>query len=141
MAIVPTSHPDFEDTPLWNENGDGNYTNDGLVWHAHWVVLIKDSRVAGGFSVKEFDYMGAAPKLPSTSAPGMHMYMDSPGFTVTVQGNTGRVVVPLDRILAARAPAPSSTCQACSKVLVRRREVEQPRVVGAAALVPGVLTR
>ena len=74
------------------------------MWHAHWVVLIKDSRVAGGLSVMEFDYMSAAPKLPPTSAPGMHMYMDSPGFTVTVQGNTGRVVVPLDRILAARLP-------------------------------------
>ncbi len=98
VAMALTSHPDFEDTPLWDENGDGNYTNDGLVWHAHWVVLIKDSRVAGGFSVKEFDHMGAAPKLPPTSAPGMHMYMDSPGFTVTMQGNTGRVVVPLDRI-------------------------------------------
>lgn len=54
--------------------------------------------MAGGFTVKEFDPMGAAPKLPPTNAPGMHMYMDSPGFTVTMQGNTGRVVVPLDRI-------------------------------------------
>ncbi|WP_035558430.1 hypothetical protein [Hymenobacter sp. IS2118] len=109
VALALTSHPDFEDTPLWDENGDGDYNNDGLVWHAHWVVLIKDSRVAGGFSVKEFGAMkamagmdnmspAAAPKMPPTSTPGMGMYMDSPGFTVTMKGNTGRAVVPLDRI-------------------------------------------
>ncbi|WP_046246474.1 hypothetical protein [Hymenobacter terrenus] len=104
VALALTSHPDFEDTPLWDENNDGDYNNDGLVWHAHWVVLIKDARVAGGFSVKEFgqmdnmNHVGPAPKLPPTSAPGMHMYMDSPGFTVTMKGNTGRAVVPLDRI-------------------------------------------
>ena len=111
VALALTSHPDFEDTPLWDENNDGNYNNDGLVWHAHWVVLIQDKRVAGGFSVKEFgampamagmDHAGhpapAIPKMPPTSTPGMGMYMDSPGFTVTMKGNTGRAVVPLGRV-------------------------------------------
>jgi hypothetical protein len=35
VAAGPTSHPDFDDTPLSDENGDGDPANDGDVWHGH----------------------------------------------------------------------------------------------------------
>ena len=39
LALAATSHPDFDDTPLYDEDGDGDVTNDGAKWHSHWVVL------------------------------------------------------------------------------------------------------
>ncbi|MEL6256148.1 MAG: hypothetical protein AAFR87_29355 [Bacteroidota bacterium] len=93
VALALTSHPDFDDTPLWDENADQVFDNDGIIWHPHWVVLTKDDRVAGGLSVKQFDKTNETVVLPPTN-PGMPMYMDSPGFPVSIQGNTIRVVVP-----------------------------------------------
>ena len=55
VALALTSHPDFDDTPLWDENYDRNYANDGIIWHPHWVVLTEDKRVKGGLAVKQFD--------------------------------------------------------------------------------------
>jgi hypothetical protein len=97
VALALTSHPDFDDSPLWDENMDGKYDNDGIVWHPHWVILIEDKRVAGGLSVKEFKKDDKMVVLPKT-APNMPMYMDSPGFNVTTKGNTIKVVVPDYRI-------------------------------------------
>lgn len=97
VALALTSHPDFEDTPLWDENNDGNFENDGLIWHAHWVILVEDKRVGGGLSVKEFKKGDPSVKLPPTN-PGMAMYMDSPGFNIVTKGNTVRVIVPDFRI-------------------------------------------
>ncbi|WP_296148438.1 hypothetical protein [uncultured Flavobacterium sp.] len=97
VALALTSHPDFEDTPLWDENNDGNFENDGLIWHAHWVILVEDKRVEGGLSVKEFKKGDPAVKLPPTN-PGMAMYMDSPGFNIVAKGNAIRVIVPDFRI-------------------------------------------
>jgi len=93
VALALTSHPDFDDTPLWDENNDKNYANDGIIWHPHWVVLIEDKRVEGGLAVKQFDKSDTSVVLPPTN-PGMPMYMDSPGFQVTTKGNTIKVVVP-----------------------------------------------
>src|SRR5690606_23204001 len=39
LALAVTAHPDFDDTPLYDENGDNNTENDGNIWHSHWVVL------------------------------------------------------------------------------------------------------
>src|SRR5690606_1555924 len=39
LALAITAHPDFDDTPLFDENGDGDPENDGANWHSHWVVL------------------------------------------------------------------------------------------------------
>jgi len=97
LALALTSHPDFDDTPLWDESGDGNYNNDGGVWHPHWVVLTQDDRVEGGFSVKQFNPDDDSAVLPPTN-PGMPMYMDSPGFNVVTDGNVIRVVVPHFRV-------------------------------------------
>ncbi|MBF6651359.1 hypothetical protein C3B47_00295 [Flavobacterium columnare] len=97
VALALTSHPDFDDTPLWDEDADRNFKNDGIIWHPHWVVLTEDKRVQGGLSVKEFDSKDKTVVLPSTN-PGMPMYMDSPGFQVVTKGNTIRVIVPDYRI-------------------------------------------
>lgn len=98
VALALTSHPDFDDTPLWDENNDKNYGNDGIVWHPHWVILVDDKRVGGGLSVKQFDKKNdKTVKLPPTN-PGMPMYFDSPGFPVATAGNKIRVVVPAYRI-------------------------------------------
>lgn len=93
IALALTSHPDFDDSPLWDENTDGKFDNDGIVWHPHWVILVEDKRVAGGLAVKEFKKDDITVVLPKT-APNMPMYMDSPGFNVTTKGNTIKVVVP-----------------------------------------------
>lgn len=58
LALAVTSHPDFDDTPLFDENGDGNLGNDGDVWHAHWVVLQGDE--ASGIQAAHFDGVTAA---------------------------------------------------------------------------------
>ena len=97
LALALASHPDFDDTPLWDESGDGDYHNDGAVWHPHWVVLISDERVKGGFSVKEFSRDDNLVVLPPTN-PGMPMYMDSPGFQIITENRKIRVVVPDFRI-------------------------------------------
>ena len=34
VALALTSHPDFDDTPLWDENRDQDFANDGIVWHS-----------------------------------------------------------------------------------------------------------
>lgn len=97
VALALTAHPDFDDTPLWDENGDGDYGNDKIVWHPHWVVLVEDKRVPGGLSVKEYDPADKSVVLPKTN-PGMPMYMDSPGFQVITDGHAIRVVVPDYRV-------------------------------------------
>lgn len=102
VALAVTSHPDFDDTPLWDENGDGNFGNDGVRWHTHWVLLGKDARVPGGLSVKEFTKVDAV-VLPPTN-PGMPMYMDAPGFAVSTRGRTLKVLVPVSRLLLAGDP-------------------------------------
>jgi hypothetical protein len=96
LALAVTSHPDFDDTPLWDENIDGNTGNDGVVYHTHWVVLREDERVAGGLSVVQYEE-GANVTVPATH-PGMPMYLDSPGFSVVRTGNTLKVLVPAARV-------------------------------------------
>jgi len=97
VALAITAHPDFDDTPLWDENNDGNYQNDGVTWHTHWVILGPDKRVKGGLAVIEFKKEGKAVVLPPTN-PGMNMYMDSPGYSVVPKGKNLKVLVPAQRI-------------------------------------------
>ncbi len=97
VALAVTSHPDFDDTPLWDENLDRDYGNDGVVFHTHWVVLGPDDRVPGGLSVIEFRTEDESVVLPPTN-PGMPMYMDSPGHSVVLRGNVLRVIVPASRV-------------------------------------------
>lgn len=97
VAMALTAHPDFDDTSLWDENNDRVYDNDGVEWHAHWVVLVEDERVDGGLAVKQFDPTDSEVILPPTN-PGMPMYMDSPGFQVVTDGTFIRVIVPMYRM-------------------------------------------
>jgi hypothetical protein len=97
VALAVTSHPDFDDTPLWDENNNRNYKDDGVIWHAHWVVLATDERVPGKLSVKQFKPEDVGVILPPTN-PGMPMYMDSPGYAVVANRNTLKVLVPAQRV-------------------------------------------
>lgn len=93
VALAVTSHPDFDDTPLWDEDNNAAYDDDGAVYHSHWVLLQADERAPAGLAVVQSDDPA---QLPPT-AP-MAMYLDSPGFTVIESGSILRVLVPADRL-------------------------------------------
>ncbi|MFS4583478.1 hypothetical protein [Phaeobacter sp. C3_T13_0] len=85
LALAATSHPDFDDTPLYDENGDGDPANDGIEWHSHWVVLAPTEACgANALAVRDIPE-GTSPKLPATW-PGLPIYLDSPGFTPLFDG-------------------------------------------------------
>jgi hypothetical protein len=97
LAFAVTSHPDFDDTPLFDENGDGNTRNDGGVWHSHWVVLQPDDACGKG-ALKVVDIPeGSKPKLPKTW-PGLPLLLDSPGWSPQIKKSTIEVKVPFDDI-------------------------------------------
>ncbi|MBI3899810.1 MAG: hypothetical protein HY308_16155 [Gammaproteobacteria bacterium] len=97
LAFAVTAHPDFDDSPLFDENGDGNLDNDGNVWHSHWVVLTPDDACgAKGLKVRDIAE-GTTPKLPKTW-PGLPIYIDSPGYSPVLTGSTVTVRVPFDNI-------------------------------------------
>lgn len=97
LAFAVTSHPDFDDTPLYDENGDGNLKNDGDLWHSHWVVLSPDDACGKG-ALKVVDIPeGSKPKLPRTW-PGLPLLIDSPGYTPVFKDKTLEVRVPFDDI-------------------------------------------
>lgn len=85
LAMAATSHPDFDDTPLFDENLDGDPGNDGGVWHSHWVVLAPTEACGpGALAVKDIPE-GTTPNLPATW-PGFPILLDSPGFTPVFDG-------------------------------------------------------
>ena len=89
LAFAVTSHPDFNDTPLF-AGGSGE-------WHSHWVVLQPDDACGKG-ALKVVDIPeGAKPKLPKTW-PGLPILIDSPGWNPVFKGNTLEVKVPFDDI-------------------------------------------
>ena len=91
LALAITAHPDFDDTPLFDENGDGDPANDGAGWHSHWVVLGEDTACPGGLKVR--DVSPGQDLLPDT-APGLPLALDSPGMSPLIKGSTVRVTVP-----------------------------------------------
>lgn len=94
LALAVTVHPDFNDTPL--------FENDGSKWHTHWVVLTPDE-VCGpkGMKVKDIAE-GTKPKLPKTW-PGVPLLIDSPGYPPRFSGKTLKVKVPFDNIAAVES--------------------------------------
>lgn len=85
LALAATSHPDFDDTPLYDENGDGDPANDGTKWHSHWVVLTPTKACGeGALGVRDIP-KGETPKMPATW-PGLPIFIDSPGFTPLFDG-------------------------------------------------------
>jgi hypothetical protein len=97
LAFAVTAHPDFDDTPLYDENGDGDLDNDGDLWHAHWVVLKPDDACGKG-ALKIVDIpAGARPRLPKTW-PGLPILIDSPAYSPVFKGDALEVKVPFDDI-------------------------------------------
>lgn len=87
LAAAVTAHPDFNDEPL--------FENNGAKWHFHWVVLAKDAACGpAALKVKDIE-AGTKPKLPKTW-PGVPILIDSPGYKPRFGGNTVRVTVPFD---------------------------------------------
>jgi len=91
LALAITAHPDFDDTPLYDENRDGDPANDGADWHSHWVVLVEDSRCVAGLKVR--DVSPGVDALPRT-APGLPLALDSPGMSPILDGPRVRIIVP-----------------------------------------------
>ncbi|MCC7039868.1 MAG: hypothetical protein IT516_06115 [Burkholderiales bacterium] len=97
LAFAVTAHPDFDDTPLFDENGDGKLDNDGNLWHSHWVVLQPDP-ACGKDALKVVDIAeGSRPRLPKTW-PGLPILIDSPGWNPTFERGSVKVRVPFDDI-------------------------------------------
>lgn len=89
LAFAVTSHPDFNDTPL--------FAGGGGDWHSHWVVLAPDDTCGKG-ALKVVDIPeGAKPKLPKTW-PGLPILIDSPGWNPVFKGKSLDVKVPFDDI-------------------------------------------
>jgi len=95
LAFAVTAHPDFDDTPLFDEDGDGDQANDGRKWHSHWVVLVPDEACGPG-SLKVRDIPeGETPRLPKTW-PNLPILIDSPGWHPAFSDGTLSVRVPFD---------------------------------------------
>lgn len=93
LALAVTSHPDFDDTPLYDENNDGDTGNDGNLWHSHWVVLHPDERCGkGALGVADIPE-GVKPRLPATW-PGLPILLDSPGWDPVFSAEHVEVRVP-----------------------------------------------
>ncbi len=97
LALAVTAHPDFDDTPLYDENGDNNTANDGNVWHSHWVVLKPNDQCGkGALGVVDIP-KGTKPRLPKTW-PGLPLLLDSPGWSPTFNDDTVKVRIPFNDI-------------------------------------------
>lgn len=95
LALAVTAHPDFDDTPLFDENRDNQLDNDGATWHSHWVVLKANDRCGkGALGVVDIP-KGATPKLPKTW-PGLPILLDSPGWQPVFNEDTVEVKVAFD---------------------------------------------
>ncbi|MEO3427765.1 hypothetical protein AAFN88_02835 [Pelagibius sp. CAU 1746] len=104
LALAVTSHPDFDDTPLYDENGDGQTGNDGELWHSHWVVLApNESCGPGALAVVDIP-AGSKPRLPKTW-PQLPILIDSPGWDPVIAGDTLEVKVAFDDIAVVETAA------------------------------------
>lgn len=102
LALAATAHPDFDDTPLFDENADGDLGNDGARWHSHWVVLTpNDACGEGALSVRDIPE-GETPALPATW-PGLPLFIDSPGYSPRFDG--GEVIIRTPAIATGNADA------------------------------------
>ncbi len=94
LALALTVHPDFDDTPLYDEDGDGDKKNDGDKWHSHWVVLTPDNNCGkGALKIRDIPE-GTSPKMPDTW-PELPIYIDSPGYDWALNNGEALIRVPL----------------------------------------------
>jgi hypothetical protein len=92
LSLAITAHPDFDDTPLYDEDQDGDPANDGANWHCHWVVLVEDDACGAGLKVR--DVSPGVDLLPAT-APYLPIALDSPGMSPILIGRTAKITVPV----------------------------------------------
>ncbi len=92
LSLAITAHPDFDDTPLYDEDQDGDPNNDGADWHSHWVVLTEDTACGAGLKVR--DVSPGVDLLPAT-APYLPIALDSPGMSPILDGRIARITVPV----------------------------------------------
>ena len=92
LSLAITAHPDFDDTPLYDEDRDGDPANDGAQWHSHWVVLVEDTACGAGLKVR--DVSPGVDLLPAT-APYLPIALDSPGMSPLLDGRSARITVPV----------------------------------------------
>lgn len=108
LSLAITAHPDFDDTPLFDENRDGDPGNDGSDWHSHWVVLTEDGNCGAGMKVR--DVSPGVDLLPAT-APYLPIALDSPGMSPILAGNTARITVPVGATESASFDAVTAELQ------------------------------
>lgn len=97
LALALTVHPDFDDTPLYDEDGDGNKANDGDKWHSHWVVLVPDDDCGkGALKVRDIAE-NEKPKMPKTWF-NLPIFIDSPGYDFKFRQSEVIVQVPLKEV-------------------------------------------
>jgi len=102
LALVVTIHPDFDDTPLFDEGATGSTDDDGGHWHSHWVVIGPDDTCGPG-ALRVIDIPeGTTPALPLTW-PGLPLLIDSPGWSPVFGPGTLSVRVPFADIGALGA--------------------------------------
>lgn len=94
LSLAITAHPDFDDTPLFDENQDGDPANDGADWHSHWVVLVEDTACGAGLKVR--DVSPGVDLLPAT-APYLPIALDSPGMSPILDGRVAKITVPVSK--------------------------------------------
>ncbi len=96
LAFAVTSHPDFDDTPLFDEDADGDPGNDGRKWHSHWVVLTKTDQCGpSGLKVRDIK-KGETFDMPKTW-PNLPIFIDSPGWHPKFTNTSVEVRVPFDK--------------------------------------------
>ncbi len=93
LALAVTAHPDFDDTPLVDEDKDGDTGNDGHLWHSHWVVLVQDNDCGDGALKVQDIPAGESPTLPATW-PELPLLIDSPNYDLQTTGDTLTVHLP-----------------------------------------------
>ncbi|MCZ4279666.1 hypothetical protein O4H49_02675 [Kiloniella laminariae] len=98
LALAITAHPDFDDTPLHDENGDGDPANDGKNWHAHWAVLAEDAACGAGFKVKE---ISPGRDLVPATMPDLPIALDAPGQSPLLNDNSLKITLPVKGAEAA----------------------------------------
>ncbi len=92
LALAITSHPDFDDTPLYDENADGDPANDGKTWHAHWAVLAEDKACGAGFKVRE---ISPGQDIVPATMPDLPIALDAPGQSPILFDNQLKITLPV----------------------------------------------
>lgn len=108
LSLAITAHPDFDDTPLFDEDQDGDPANDGADWHSHWVVLVEDTACGAGLKVR--DVSPGVDLLPAT-APYLPIALDSPGMSPILEGRIAKITVPVSNSEAVSFDAVTAELQ------------------------------